>query len=483
MSVRKKAHTNMAIHAVILAGGGGKRLWPLSRTLYPKQFLALLGVHSLLQRTVLRVQDMISAERLWIVTAQEQSFFVQSQLNDIGHSGQIIAEPQGRNTAMAIGLAACHIQQRDPEAIMVVLPADHWIDKPQAFLSLIQDAVALAERGSLLTLGIIPDRAETGYGYICRGEPLADPPTNRPVYTVSRFVEKPNISDARRYVDSGEYYWNAGIFVWRTSTIVDEITAYLPALSQGLEEITPALHSADEKDTVKRVYAHLASVSIDHGVLEKSSRLAVMPAAIGWSDLGKWATIHQFSDQDERGNVLSPGVLDIESENSLVYSSGRTIATIGLKDMVVVDTHDALLVCSQERTPEVGSLVQQLLARGDETVHTPNTVRRPWGSSTLLEEGPQFKVKRIVVEPGGVLSLQRHTQRSEHWVVISGVATVIRGDEELTLVVDQSTYIPQGTQHRLSNQGTLPVEIIEVQTGAYLGEDDIERLEDVYGRV
>ena len=478
----------MAIHAVILAGGGGKRLWPLSRTLYPKQFLALLGEHSLLQRTVLRIQNMIPAERLWIVTAQEQSFYVQSQLSDIGHSGQIITEPHGRNTAAAVGLAACHIQQRDPDAVMVVLPADHWIEKPQAFLTLIQDAVALAERGlarrgSLVTLGIIPDRAETGYGYICRGEPLADVPSEQPVYAVSRFVEKPNISDARRYVDSGEYYWNAGIFVWRTSAIVDEIAAHLPVLSQGLEEIAPALHSADEKDAVKRVYAQLASVSIDHGVLEKSSRLAVMPAAMGWSDLGKWSAIHQFSDQDERGNVLSPSVLDIESENSLVYSSGRTIATIGLKDTVVVDTPDALLVCAQERTPEVGAIVQQLLARGDETVHTPNTVRRPWGSYTVLEEGPQFKVKRIVVEPGGVLSLQRHSQRSEHWVVISGVATVIRGDEELTLAVDQSTYIPQGTTHRLSNQGTQPVEIIEVQTGAYLGEDDIERLEDVYGRV
>lgn len=473
----------MAIHAVILAGGGGRRLWPLSRTLYPKQFLALLGEHSLLQRTVLRIHDMIPAERLWIVTAQEQSFYVQSQLGDIGHSGRIIAEPQGRNTAAAVGLAACHIQQRDPEAVTVVLPADHWIKKPQEFLSLIQDAIALAERGALVTLGIIPGQAETGYGYICRGEPLANTPSEQSVYAVSRFVEKPDISDARRYVDSGEYYWNAGIFVWRTSVIMDEIAAHLPALSQGLEEIAPALHRADEKDTLDRVYAQLASVSIDHGVLEKSSRLVVIPAAIGWSDLGKWSTIHQFSDQDERGNVLSPSVLDIESENSLVYSIGRTIATIGLKNMIVVDTPDALLVCTQERTSEVASLVQQLLARGDQTVHTPNTVRRPWGSYTVLEEGPQFKVKRIVVEPGGGLSLQRHRRRSEHWVVISGVATIIRGEEELTLGVDQSTYIPQGTKHRLSNRGTQPLQIIEVQTGAYLGEDDVERLEDVYGRV
>ena len=472
----------MAIHAVILAGGGGTRLWPLSRTQYPKQFLPLLGEHSLLQRTVLRIHDMIPAERLWVVTGQAQSFYVQSQLGDIGHSGQIITEPQGRNTAAAIGLAACHIQQRDPNAVMVVLPADHWIEKPQAFLTLIQDAVALAERDSLMTLGIIPDRPETGYGYICRGEPLADAPPEQPAYAVTRFVEKPNLPDARRYVDSGEYYWNAGIFVWRTTTIVDEIAAHLPALSTGLEEIAAALHSADETDTVKRVYAQLASVSIDHAVLEKSSRLAVLPAAMGWSDLGKWSAIHQFSDQDERGNVLSPSVLDIESKNSLVYSSGRTIATIGLKDTVVVDTQDALLICAQERTQEVGTIVQQLLARGDETAHTPNTVRRPWGSYTVLVEGPRFKVKRIVVEPGGALSLQRHRQRSEHWVVISGVATVIRGEEEIILEVDQSTYIPQGTKHRLSNQGARPLEIIEVQTGSYVGEDDIERFEDAYER-
>ncbi len=475
----------MSVHAVILAGGGGTRLWPLSRTQYPKQFLPLLEEYSLLQRTVVRMRDMVPPERLWIVTGQEHSFAVQSQLDEIGQTGHILTEPQGRNTAAAIGLAAYHIQHRDPDAVMVVLPADHWVERPQALVSIIQEAVSLARARFLVTLGILPHQPDTSYGYICRGRPLSDPSPRTTAYTVTRFVEKPDQPTAQKYVDSGDYYWNAGIFVWQTEIILQEIATHLPALFHELKNISAALQSETEKNVVQEVYARLEAISIDHGVLEKSSRLAVVPADIGWSDLGKWSAIYQIlqgSHKDERGNVLSPNVLDKDSENSLLYSTGRTIATLGLKDIVVVDTEDALLICSQARTHEVGALVQQLKDRGDATTHTPHTVRRPWGTYTVLAEGPHSKVKRVVMRPGGRLSLQLHTQRSEHWVVVSGIATVIRGDEEFTLTPNQSTHIPQGTRHRLSNREEVPLEIIEVQTGAYVGEDDIVRFEDVYAR-
>ena len=352
-------------------------------------------------------------------------------------------------------------------------------------VSIIQDAVSLARARFLVTLGIIPHQPDTGYGYICRGRPLPDPSPRTTPYTVTRFVEKPDHPTAQKYVDSGDYYWNAGIFVWHTEVILQEIATHLPTLFRELKTISAALQSEQEKTVVQEVYARLDSISIDHGVLEKSTRLAVVPADIGWSDLRKWSAIYhilQFSHKDERGNVLSPNVLDRDSENSLLYSTGRTIATSGLKDTVVVDTEDALLICPQARTHEVGAIVQQLKDRGDATAHTPHTARRPWGTYTVLAEGPRFKVKRVVMRPGGRLSLQLHRQRSEHWVVVSGIATVIRGDEEFTLTTDQSTHIPQGTKHRLSNHEDVPLETIEVQTGAYVGEDDIVRFEDVYAR-
>ena len=475
----------MSVHAVILAGGSGARLWPLSRTHYPKQFLSLLEEYSLLQRTVLRIRDLIPSEHLWVVTGQEHFSPVQSQLNEIGQTSRILIEPCGRNTAAAIGLAACHIQRHDPDAVMVVLPADHWIEQPQAFISSIQEAIAVAHAGFLVTLGIVPHQPDPGYGYICRGGPLPDPSPHTTAYTVTRFVEKPDQPTAQQYVDSGDYYWNAGIFVWRTESILQEIATHLPTLSQGLENISVAVPSETEKNIVQEVYARLDSISIDHGVLEKSDRLAVIPADMGWSDLGKWSAIHhilQLSQQDERGNVLSPNVLDRDSENSFIRSNGRTIATLGLKDMVVVDAEDALLICPQARTHEVGAIVQQLRERDNDTVHTSYTTHRPWGTYTVIAEGPHFKVKRLAVHPGGQLSLQLHKQRSEHWVVFSGIATVVRGDEEFTLTADQSTYIPQGIKHRLSNHEDIPLEIIEVQTGFYVGEDDIVRFEDHYGR-
>jgi mannose-1-phosphate guanylyltransferase/mannose-6-phosphate isomerase len=473
------------LHVVILAGGGGTRLWPLSRTHYPKQFLRLLGDQTLLQQTVLRVREVISEDRLWIVTGQEQEFLIHSQLAALSgldaRASHILAEPAPRNTAAAIGLAALHIVQHDPQAVMVVLPADHWIERQQEFLALLASAVELAQREALVTLGIVPTRPETGYGYIQRGARVWDkdfsPQVRHEAYRVAQFVEKPSAPVAQAYLASGDSYWNAGIFIWRAATILTEIATHLPQLHRGLETLAPSLARSDYTDSLVQVYRDLDAISIDHGVLEKSSRLLVLPAEIGWSDLGEWTTIHRLSPRDERGNTRSGNVLDVDSNNTFVYGNGRVVATIGLKDTVVIDTDDALLVCAQDRTQEVKTVVQQLQARQASVVHTARTVNRPWGTYTVLEEGPNFKVKRLVVHPGKAISLQLHRQRSEHWVVVSGAAHVTNGEHQFILEVNQSTYVPAGTIHRLANRGSTPLEIIEVQTGSYVGEDDILRFD------
>lgn len=474
------------LHAVILAGGGGTRLWPLSRTQFPKQFLSLLGEQTLLQQTVLRLGTMVSPQRMWIVTGKDHQLMVQTQWaalpGMVARAAHVLTEPMGRNTAAAIGLAATHIQHSDPAAVMIVLPADHWIERHSTFVSLLQEAAVLAEHDFLVTLGIVPDRPETGYGYIKRGSVLAQQPGQTAAYQVERFVEKPSLPVAQEYVASGLYYWNAGIFLWRAATILQEIATYMPALHAGLQELARNLDKTNTDDALATIYQRLESVSIDYGVLEKSSRLVVVPADIGWSDLGEWTTIHRLSPQDERGNTLRGEIVALENENSFVYSSRRPVAAIGLKNMVVVDTEDALLVCPQDRVQEVKTVVQRLQTQGAEVAHTPHTVQRPWGTYTVLEESENFKVKRIVVVPGASLSLQMHHQRSEHWVVVRGVAQVVNGEQELVLQTNQSTYIPQETKHRLANPGTEPLEIIEVQTGSYLGEDDIVRFADIYGR-
>jgi mannose-1-phosphate guanylyltransferase/mannose-6-phosphate isomerase len=457
----------------------------------------------------MRVSNTIPAECIWVVTAKEQEFVVQSQLLDLpGFEGErvhILVEPLPRNTAAAVGLAAVHIQRLDPRAEMAVLPADHWIERQSDFVALIQRAASLACRGHLVTLGVVPDRPETGYGYIRRGELVhsslssqvdslhlidlidAIDPTNSidllEAYHVKEFVEKPDLSSARQYVVSKKYYWNAGVFVWQVSMILEEIAAHLPLLGRGLSEIACHLDRDNVKEVVATVYSRLDAVSIDYGVLEKSTRLVVVPADIGWSDLGDWTTVHRLSVRDERGNALSANVFDLDSENSFVHGNGRLIATIGLKDTVVIDTDDALLVCPTNRVQEVKTIVHQLQERKTEAVYASRTVHRPWGTYTVLEEGPSFKVKRIVVNPGAALSLQLHRHRSEHWVVVTGSAQVTNGELECRLEVGQSAYVPQQTRHRLSNPGSEPLEIIEVQTGSYLGEDDIIRFDDLYHRL
>jgi mannose-1-phosphate guanylyltransferase/mannose-6-phosphate isomerase-like protein (cupin superfamily) len=499
------------LHTVILAGGSGTRLWPLSRANYPKQFLKLLGEHTLLQQTVLRVSDLVSPECTWVVTGAEQEPLVRNQFAALSRmdNAHIFGEPLPRNTAAAIGLAAIHIRRIDPDAVMIVLPADHWITRPQVFVSLLRSAAEAALDGMLVTLGIVPDHPATGYGYIQRGERLQEDVRRGEeieIYKVNRFMEKPQLQDAQRYIGSGVYYWNAGIFLWRADVILDEIAAHLPDLAHGLEELAQRLDSADAweilpdpllrkgenrkasasqlvANTLTAVYQRFNTISIDYGVLEKSARLVVVPADIGWSDLGDWGAIHHLSQRDDQGNVLSPNVIAIDSENSFVHGAQRTTALIGLKNTVVVDADDALLICPVDRAQEVREVVQQLQGQTADLAKFGRMVQRPWGTFTVLEEGARFKVKRLKVYPGAALSLQLHKHRSEHWVVVAGVASVRLGDKEIRLQENQSTYIAAGTKHRLANLESEPLEVIEVQTGSYLGEDDIVRFEDLYNRV
>jgi mannose-1-phosphate guanylyltransferase / mannose-6-phosphate isomerase len=467
------------LHVVILAGGGGTRLWPLSRPNTPKQFLTLLGEHSLLQKTLLRLEGSIPPERVWIVTGTEHQPLVRAHLsqlpNFVNNTVHIVTEPVGRNTAAAIGLAAVHLQYIDPKAIMLVLPADHWIEQDREFVSLVHNSLGWAEKGFLVTFGIVPSRPETGYGYIQRGQGYARSPQESQAYQVERFVEKPPLALAKEYAASDSYYWNAGIFLWQAATIMQEIVTYLPPLASTLQEISLSLHNGNTSMTLGDLYPRLEPIAIDSGVLEKSSRLVVVPADIGWSDIGEWTAIHRLSSQDEQGNAVHGQTLVVESKNSFIYSSHRPIVAIGLSNLMVVEAEDAVLVCAPEYIQEVKTVGQRLPAPSTTTADSLPTVQRPWGTYTVLEERPYYKVKRLVVNPGFSLSLQRHSFRNEHWVIVQGTARVTNGEEEFLLNANQSTYIPQGTVHRLANPGPGLLEVIEVQTGSYFGEDDIVR--------
>jgi mannose-1-phosphate guanylyltransferase/mannose-6-phosphate isomerase len=347
---------------------------------------------------------------------------------------------------------------------------------------LVRSAVTLAEYDQLVTFGIVPTRPETGYGYIKRGRPFyayeRQARQQPDAYLVERFVEKPSRQTAEQYLVDGDYYWNAGIFLWRASVLLQEIASYLPDLHTGLQEIANSGGPVPSAEVLARVYARLAAVSIDTGILEKSSRLVVVPADIDWSDLGEWTAIHRLSPQDSRGNTFSPAVVDLESRRTFIYGNHRPVVSIGLEDTIVVDSEDALLVCAADRAQDVKRAIQQLQIRRPEVVHTPRTVHRSWGTYTVLDVGAGFKVKRIIVAPGASLSLQLHLHRSEHWVVVRGRAEITNGEQHCQLSANQSTYIAAGIKHRLSNPGTEPLEIIEVQTGSYVDEDDIVRFLD-----
>ena len=473
------------IYPVIMAGGSGTRFWPLSRHLFPKQLLRIIGEDTLIQQTMRRVVSAIPPERVIISTNPAQAESIRVQLHEWKDAvkDNFVLEPEGRNTAPAIALVALEILRRDPQAIMLVVPADHIVTGQRAFDASVLIAAELAEQGHLVTFGIKPIRPETGYGYIKPNKKVTlHKRGSLRGHPVSRFVEKPNAVKAAQYVKAGDYYWNSGMFIWRAATILEEIRRHQPALSRGIDQIGKLMQAGAPRQAIDEAYRALTPVSIDNGVMERSTKAAVVPVSFRWSDVGSWGSLDEVAPRDKAGNVVGGRVVDIGSQRSILYGDRRMIATIGLTDMVVVDTPDATLVCPKSRAQDVKQVVEILKKQGAPEHLEHLTVHRPWGSYTVLEEGPGYKVKRVTVSPGGRLSLQMHHQRSEHWVVIAGTARVTRGEEVFDLAVGQSTAIPVETRHRLENQAHEVLHIIEVQNGPYLGEDDIVRFQDDYGR-
>lgn len=463
------------IHALVMAGGSGTRLWPLSRVMLPKQFgLKLDGKTTMLEATINRLQPLVGKQNVTVITGELHA--KGAAFHDIKAYNKLV-EPTPRNTAPAIALAAAHAADFENDPLLLVLPADHAITDVPAFHKAIEAAAAAAEQGKLATFGIQPTRAETGYGYI---KAKAGNGSSLPV---DRFVEKPNATKAAEFVADGSYYWNSGMFLAKASVWLSEIEAHLPDAATVLADIRAAWKTGDKQAAVNKHFARMPSISIDYGVLEKSSNVVVVPCNLGWSDVGAWDAVHDLADKDESGNALQGATIARDTKNCLVVGGKRLIATVGVEDLCIVDTEDALLISRKDRAQEVKDVVDEVKKRGGEQHMLHTTVKRPWGSYTVLDDnGPGFKIKRIEVVPGGQLSLQSHQHRSEHWVVVAGTATVTCDDKVMTILPGQSTYLPLGCKHRLENHGKIPVQIVEVQVGEYLGEDDIVRYEDVYGR-
>lgn len=474
------------LYAVILAGGSGTRFWPLSRHLYPKQLLRIMGGETLIQQTMRRVLCCVQPDRVLISTNALQAESIRFQLAEWKDALQnnFLLEPEGRNTAPAIGLAACRVLQSDPDGCMLVLPADHVIKENARFQAAVSLATELAANGYLVTFGVKPIRPETGYGYIQPNRRVRLGSKRSLIgHPVARFVEKPDAQTAQRYLRSGNYFWNSGMFVWRASVILEELERHQPALTRSVKELASQAKPTGITEEFAKAYKQLPSISIDNGVMERSSKAAVIPVTFTWSDVGNWSSLEEVAPLDRAQNVVSGKVVDVDSRNSVLYADQRVVATIGLSDMIVVDTADATLVCPKSRAQDVKQIVELLKKQGAPEHLEHRTVHRPWGSYTVLEEGQGYKVKRVSVNPGGRLSLQLHHQRSEHWVVTAGVARVTCGTKVFDLAVGESTAIPKETSHRLENPGQTPLHIIEVQNGPYLGEDDIVRLQDDYGRM
>jgi mannose-1-phosphate guanylyltransferase/mannose-6-phosphate isomerase len=473
------------MYAVIMAGGSGTRFWPLSREKMPKQLLKIGGEESLIQQTIGRILPLIPFENLYIVTNWELSESIGQQLSaKYGRrlwDANFILEPEAKDSAPALALAALHLECIDPESIMVVLAADHFIHRSDLFLDLIRKAGETARHDFLVTFGIKPNRPETGYGYIKAVERVGAQDHNG-VYKVERFVEKPSVETAKKYIEDGNYFWNSGIFVWKTKTFLKEIEKHAPLLHAGMQEIKKGIGSSQEADLIKQVFKKIDAISVDYAIMEKAACAAVIPADIGWSDVGSWSVLDDVSKHDISGNVISGNVIDIGSKDTTVYAEKRLIATIGLKDTVVVDTQDATLVCNKEQAQDVKKVVAELKKRKSEEHVIHRTVEKPWGTYAVLEVGERYKIKRIEVKPGAKLSLQLHRHRSEHWVVVSGTARVTNGDKIYDIHPNESTYIPMSMKHRLENLGKIPLQIIEVQNGEYLEENDISRYNDDYQR-
>jgi mannose-1-phosphate guanylyltransferase/mannose-6-phosphate isomerase len=464
------------VFAAILAGGSGTRLWPLSRETWPKQLLALTGKYTLLQETCRRTVPVVAPDRQMIITNADYAQQVTGQTTEIfpTEGPRVLAEPCAKNTAPAILWAALTAaRQGGKDAVLIVLPSDHLILQETLYQSQLAAAVELARAGNLVTFGIKPTAPETGYGYIEAGKPIK----GTAAFAVKRFVEKPDRAKAQEYLDAGTYTWNSGMFIFHVGTLLDEVKKAGPKLAAIFAKLDP-----DDVDQVKAAFLAAPSISIDYAVMEKTTKAVVIPATFGWSDVGSWKSLFEVSDRDADGNVLMGDHIAIDTKNCLVYGQSRTISTLGIRDLAVIDTPDALLVCPLDDTQRVKEIVTRLKTEHRKECSEHITVHRPWGSYTILENGPRYKIKRIVVNPGKRLSLQRHAHRSEHWVVVSGTAMVRNGDEDIYLRENHSTYIQATQLHRLMNPGRIPLQIIEIQVGSYLEEDDIERFDDDWGR-
>ncbi|SHJ66633.1 mannose-1-phosphate guanylyltransferase/mannose-6-phosphate isomerase [Paramaledivibacter caminithermalis] len=475
----------MNIIALILAGGTGTRLWPLSRKNTPKQLLALTGNRTLIQETCRRLWTVVTPDKQWIITSKELYDSVKHHirlLREEFHQDKseeeyitVMQEPIGKNTAPAIFWAAqrCrHIYGED--SILLVMPSDHLIVGENEFIDTLKAGIEKAKEGFLVTYGIKPSHPETGYGYI---KIENNKIKSKTPYKVLNFVEKPNYERAQKYIEEGNYLWNSGMFAFHVGTLIKEGLNLCPNISKPFNESDPFNSSQ-----INNSYMKAEANSIDYAVMEKTDKALVIPASFGWNDVGTWKSFFDISDKDENGNVITGNHINIDTKNSFVYGQERLIATVGIEDMTVIDTPDALMICPLDQTQRVKEIVEKLKIENSKTHIEHKTVKRPWGKYTVMEEGLGYKIKKIVVEPGEKLSMQMHYHRSEHWIVVRGSAKITNGDKEIIIHENQSTYIPKATVHRLENPGSMSLEIIEVQCGLYLEEDDIVRFDDVYGR-
>ena len=465
------------IYPLILSGGSGSRLWPLSREEYPKQLLPLLNPTSMLQDTILRLEGLDELEDPIVVCNEAHRFLVAEQMREAGcTTGKIILEPLGRNTAPAIAVAALSVE---PDAILIVLPADHSVSDKLLFQAHVKSAVDLAIAGKLVTFGIVPSKPETGYGYIRAGEQVAGL-----AHVVEQFVEKPDVDTAKAYLAEGCFSWNSGMFVFSASGYLEELNNHHPSL---LGQSKAAFEGISQDLDFMRLdidhFSRCESISIDYAVMEHTKNAVVIPIDVGWNDVGSWSSLWEIGEQDTEGNRFLGDVISHGSNRNYVNAPHRLVSLVGVDDLIVVDTADALLVAARDQAQDVKEIVAALKQSSRKETSTHRKVYRPWGSYDSVDEDEGFQVKRITVNPGASLSLQKHYHRAEHWVVVSGTAEVTRGDDVYMVSKNQSTYIPIGEKHRLRNPGKIPLKLIEVQSGDYLGEDDIERFDDVYGRV
>ena len=463
---------------VVLSGGSGTRLWPLSRKMHPKQLLPLIDDSSLLQNTLARF-DPLGLEHCIIVCNEDYRFMVAEQARlACSYETSIILEPVGRNTAPAIALAALRALEVDKDATMVVLPADHDIRDVKSFIAAVDVAAPACEQGSIATFGVVPTHPETGFGYIHAGDKINDS-----LFHIDEFVEKPDRETAETYLADGGFYWNSGMFMFRAATYLEELKKYAPAIYDHCERAMKG--SSTDMDFIRldtEAFESCPSDSIDYAIMEKAENTVVVPVDIGWSDVGSFSALYDISDKDEDGNALIGDVVTRHSSNCYLRANDKLVVGLGIDNLVVIDTDDAIMVADKDKVQDIKHIVEQLSKADRPEVQLHKKVCRPWGCYQGVCDADGFQVKRITVKPGAKLSLQMHHHRAEHWVVVHGTARVTRGDDEFTLYENESTFIPLGTTHRLENIGKIPLELIEVQTGNYLGEDDIVRFDDVYGR-